>query len=158
MDAQTVAYCDANADRLAARYERASMAVLHHLLLRHLPSRCRVLEIGGGSGRDAAFLLGEGYDVEVIDASQAMPDAACVAHPELHGRVRCAAFPLDDDGTWQPSRPYDAIVSNAMLMHLPDHVLFDAVRQMRELLVERGVVLMGISHGRGGLADNQRCA
>jgi cyclopropane fatty-acyl-phospholipid synthase-like methyltransferase len=57
-------YYDRNAGACGARYESADMSHLDHLLLRHLPERgARVLELGCGSGREAAFLLQSGHDV-----------------------------------------------------------------------------------------------
>ena len=57
MDRQTLDYYNENAEKLAELYETADMSELHSLLLRFLPQRASVMEIGCGSSRDAAFLL-----------------------------------------------------------------------------------------------------
>lgn len=57
MDQETAKYYDANAAAVAWRYEQVEMHGLHQLLLAHIAPGCRVLEIGCGSGREAAFLL-----------------------------------------------------------------------------------------------------
>ncbi|MDZ4185661.1 MAG: class I SAM-dependent methyltransferase, partial [Desulfuromonadales bacterium] len=75
MDPRTVTAYDANAASLSVRYATADVSSFHHLLLAQLPPRGRVLEIGCGSGRDAAFLASNGFRVVATDASSAMLDA-----------------------------------------------------------------------------------
>ena len=97
MDQATVDYYNANAAACAAKYESADMSHLDHLLLRHLPEKAaRVLELGFGSGREAAFLLQNGHDVRAIDASAGMVEEALRRHPELSGRLSCVALPLEE--------------------------------------------------------------
>lgn len=51
--------------------------VLHHQLLEHLPSPpSAVLDIGGGAGHQSFPLARAGYDVTILDPSQAMLDKA----------------------------------------------------------------------------------
>ncbi len=57
MDRSTIHYYNKNADKLAELYETADMSEIHALLVRFLSEKARILEIGCGSGRDAAFLL-----------------------------------------------------------------------------------------------------
>ena len=57
MDRSTIHYYGENSEKLAATYETADMSAIHGLLLRFLFEKARVLEVGCGSGRDAAFLL-----------------------------------------------------------------------------------------------------
>jgi SAM-dependent methyltransferase len=59
VDQATVDYYDNHAQECSRKYEAADMSHLDHLLLRHLPEKgARVLELGCGSGREAAFLRG----------------------------------------------------------------------------------------------------
>jgi SAM-dependent methyltransferase len=53
----TIDYYNQNADKLAELYETADMSSVHRLLVRFLREKGSVLEIGCGSGRDAAFLI-----------------------------------------------------------------------------------------------------
>ena len=54
MDRSTIHYYNKNADKLAELYETADMSEIHALLVRFLSEKGRILEIGCGSGRDAA--------------------------------------------------------------------------------------------------------
>lgn len=162
MDSVTVDCYNTQAATYAARYEAADMSTLHRLLLRHLPDRCRILELGCGSGRDAAFLLAHGYDVIATDASPSMLTLAAQLHPELASRLHLLPFPI----AHRPpatlptvhcplSTGFPALLSVAMLMHIPDQELFECATQMRDLLTDDGMLVLQLSLGRGGLSQGR---
>jgi SAM-dependent methyltransferase/SOS-response transcriptional repressor LexA len=74
MDTATLNAYETRAAEFAARYGAADLAPLHRLLLAHLPPAGRLLEIGCGTGREAAFLAEHGFTVIATDASAAMLD------------------------------------------------------------------------------------
>lgn len=155
MDEKTVSRYDTHARETSARYEAADVSRLHVMLLRHLPPRgASVLELGCGSGRDAAFLEANGYDVAAVDASSGMIAEASRLHPELAGRLSCAAVPVPD-GSPLLRCSFDAVFSNAMFMHIPDPELPLVVHQIRRMLRPGGIVIISVSVGRGGLTDNR---
>jgi 2-polyprenyl-3-methyl-5-hydroxy-6-metoxy-1,4-benzoquinol methylase len=146
------------------------MSTLHRLLLRYLPERCRVLEIGCGSGRDAAFLLSHGYDVTATDASPAMLTLAAQHHPELASRLHQLSFPSSTTHNCAPfappnnqqpitnnpadgGAPYNAILSVAMVMHLTDAELRECAAQWRDLVEDEGVLVISASTDRKGLVQ-----
>jgi len=140
-DPQTIRYYDQNAAEVARRYEAMGSGL--DALLPFLFRGCRtVLEIGSGSGRDAARLLALGLDVHAVEPSAGLLEASQGIHPELRGRV----FPGLLPGSLPPQlRPkYDAILLSAVLMHIPDGELFDSVFQLRERLEERGRVVLSM--------------
>jgi SAM-dependent methyltransferase len=155
MDAKTVSHYDNHAGEASARYESADMSRLHAMLLRHLPQKgASVLELGCGSGRDAAFLQASGYDLTAVDASPGMVAEAARIHPELAGRLSCAAVPFPEDSPLL-RRSFDAVFSNAMFMHIPDHDLPLVVEQVRRMMRPGGVAIISVSVDRGGLADGR---
>jgi SAM-dependent methyltransferase len=154
MDERTVAFYDEHSRELSDRYESADMSHLYHLLARHLPEKECIFEIGGGTGRDAAHLLAQGHDVTIVDASPQLVSAALKLHPELQGRIHAAPFPLPDDSELL-ARRYGAVVSIAVLMHVPDKDLFAFAYQVWQLLRDGGVAIFSISTGRR-TADGDR--
>ena len=155
VDPTTVSFYDRKASELADRYETADMSHMHHLLLRHLPDKgSTVLEVGCGTGRDAAFLTESGFQVTGVDASAAMIDQALRLHPELSERLSCAAAPLPDDSPILDER-FDAVVSIATFMHIPEQDLFAAAFQLRGLLRPGGVLFLSTSLERPGLQENR---
>jgi SAM-dependent methyltransferase len=156
MDHATVDYYNRNARACGAKYESADMSHLDHLLLRHLPEQgARVLELGCGSGREAAFLLQSGHDVRGIDASEGMIEEALRRHPELADRLSCAAVPLPED-TPLLDESFDAVISIALLMHVPDSDLFETVLQLKRVLKPAGVAFVSVSSGRPGVNTDSR--
>ena len=156
MDPKTVEHYDEQAKELAVRYESADMADTHGVLLRHLPEKGRILEIGCGSGRDSAFLHAHGFDVTAIDASSGMLSNARECHPELVGRLFNESFPLSPDCPIL-KRQFDGIVTIATLMHIGDQDLFECASQIRDMLCPGGVLILSASSGREGL-DSDRDA
>jgi len=179
MDSVTVDRYNCHAADYVALYEAADMSTLHRLLLHYLPARCRILEIGCGSGRDAAFLLSHGYDVTATDASPAMLTLAAQRHPELASRLHLLSFPLSlggeraghalyrDEGSGTGVRvdsltrhtahgapnSFPAIFSVAMVMHLTDAELRECAVQWRDLVEDEGVLVISASTGRPGLVQ-----
>ena len=68
MDQSTIRLYDENSGKLAALNEKADMSIAHNLLVGFLPENASVLEIGCSSGRDAAFLIANGYNVTALSA------------------------------------------------------------------------------------------
>jgi SAM-dependent methyltransferase len=60
-------------------------------LLQALPSGGSVLELGGGTGEDAAFLASRGYDLLLTDPSPAMVSLAQPKLAPVYGRAEVAA-------------------------------------------------------------------
>ncbi|MCK9303791.1 MAG: methyltransferase domain-containing protein [Bacteroidales bacterium] len=167
MDEITVNVYDTNADKFAAQYASADMAVVHRLLLWYLPPSARILEIGCGTGRDAAFLADNGFDVVATDASaEMMAHCRRLPAPGLDigdyvtglttqgGSIRLlnSAFPLPPDSPLFSDK-FKAVVCLAMLMHLPDSELFEFAYQIRQLLETDGTVILSVSNGRDNLAE-----
>jgi len=77
-------YAD-NADTLLERYNQIDAAELHRDWLRHLPERPGLAcDIGAGSGRDANWLAGQGWDVIAVEPEAALRERARAhSHPNV---------------------------------------------------------------------------
>jgi ubiquinone/menaquinone biosynthesis C-methylase UbiE len=101
--------------------------------MRQLPSPCtRVLDVGCGAGAFAAELAKRAEQVDALDRSAEMIDAARQMTP---ANVRC----ISGDVMRDPLRAerYDAIVSVTALHHMP---LDDALRRLSRVLRPGGVL------------------
>jgi trans-aconitate 2-methyltransferase len=91
----------------------------------HAADPRRVADLGCGPGQLTATLASRWPEAEVrgIDSSAQMIEAADELlrsrGQELAGRL---SFALSDVRHWQPERPVDVIVSNALLQWIPDHL------------------------------------
>lgn len=155
MHEPTREYYELHAERLAGQYRSADVAPLHALLRRWLPPSGRVLEIGCGTGREAAFLRALGLEVIATDASEAMLTQARSEPGRARIDFRRAAFPLPAGDPLLRER-FDAVVAVAVLMHVPDHELFDFAFQLRALLNPGGRLVCSFCPGRASVTDDAR--
>ncbi len=154
MDKKTVSYYENHAERLIRTYEEIDASSLHSMLLAWLPAQGRLLDIGCGSGRDAAYIAANtDLEVTAADASRNMLKQARKMHPEV-----CffeAAFPADERHELF-LHPWDAVTALAVLMHIPDEALDDLLSQIRRLLAPGGVFFCSYSLERTQEADDER--
>lgn len=152
MDASTARFYEENAKDIATRYESVGSPVAKYFPLAFVPGG-RVIDIGAGSGRDLAHLLSSGYDAYGVEPTDGLRAAAKVAHPELEDRLERASLPelgLPFGGK------FDGVLCSAVLMHVPDHQLFDAALAIRALLNPYGRLLLSLPLTRGdGLVDQR---
>ncbi len=117
------------------------------------PQGSRVLEIGAGSGRDLLKLLENGYDAYGIDASEAMVARAVAENSRLSDRLITASLPGEKPFF---DRQFDGILCSAVMMHIPDEHLFDAVYSIRANLKEKGRLLFSVPLSRDDLDKENR--
>src|SRR6516162_1224732 len=73
---------DNHALEVSPRYESVRADVVHAWLINLLPpAPALVLDVGAGSGRDAAWLASQGYEVVAVEPSSAMRAEAERLHP-----------------------------------------------------------------------------
>jgi SAM-dependent methyltransferase/SOS-response transcriptional repressor LexA len=151
MDRATADYYAKNATQLAVDYAKVDQAY-HFAMDRYLEKAHRILDVGCGTGRDCLHLLKQGKDAYGTDASDAMLQAARanLEHAEIDptDRLINAALPhlnaFEDDD-------FDAILCNAVLMHLPEESIFDAVYSFKRILRPGGTLLISIPVRRPGI-------
>ncbi|MFP4565098.1 MAG: class I SAM-dependent methyltransferase [Spirochaetaceae bacterium] len=149
----TLTYYETNADRIAAGYETVDLSATLERIVRRLPAAARILELGAGSGRDAAFLLERGFEVTALDGSEAMVERAASLHPELAGRIFVhrlpAPLPFADAA-------FDAVLSLATLMHLPVAAVTEVLGGCRSVLRPGGRLALSVPTERPGLDEAGR--
>ncbi|HEX4508183.1 MAG TPA: class I SAM-dependent methyltransferase [Alphaproteobacteria bacterium] len=113
-DLGTLQFYDGNAETYSsARPDEVSSDLM--AFLPNLKPGCRILELGCGSGRDAAEMEALGFDVDATDGAPAM---AALASKRLIRPARVMRF--DELDVFEG---YDAIVACAALLHVPRSAL-----------------------------------
>ena len=116
----TVAAHDDQASALAAPHESVPSDVVHGALLEFIP-RSRdliVLDVGAGSGRDAAWLAPLGYEVVAAEPAAGMRCEAQRRHPDP--RIRWLDNRLPDlAGVHRLGLAFDLVLLSAVWMHVP---------------------------------------
>jgi SAM-dependent methyltransferase len=138
---------ESNATVLARLYESVSFEDVHGGVLHLLPSHpSHVLDVGAGTGRDAAALAIRGHHVVAVEPTAELRDIGL----RLHGTL-----PIDwvDDHLPQlevilrRGKRFDLIVLSAVWMHLDEAERRIAMRTVAELLAPSGQILLTLRHG-----------
>lgn len=101
----------------------------------------KVLDVGFGSGADAAFLDSLGYDASGIDISPAMVEAATTRYPGIDFSV--------GDMRRLPVEPGSlaGIVAGFSLIHVPKSQVPDTLQGFHDALQPGGVLRLGLQEG-----------
>lgn len=137
----------ANAAALAQQYESLRFEDVHREVLHLFPrAPCRVLDIGAGSGRDAAALAALGHRVVAVEPT---------AELRAEGMRLHAALPIEWIDDHLPDLPrtlalgvrHDLILLTAVWMHLDAAECAAAMQALAGLVAEGGQVAMSLRHG-----------
>lgn len=135
------------AEALVQQYDGIAFAAVHGDVLHLLPpAPARALDIGAGTGRDAAALAAMGHRVVAVEPVVAFRTRAAMLHPSPQIEW------LDDylpDLTRLVARgeSFDLILLSAVWMHLNEQQRRQAMRRVASLLDERGVMVLSLRHG-----------
>ena len=136
-----------NAEALVRQYEALSFAAVHRDVLHLIPSApSRVLDVGAGTGRDAAALAALGHKVVAVEPTRELSD---------HGRRLHADVQIEwiDDGLpdlrtlFKTPRRFDLILLTAVWMHLDPLERRLAMGILADLLAPAGTLVMSLRHG-----------
>lgn len=132
---------------LAERYETVDPALLHRGLALHLPSApAAVLDVGAGSGRDAAWLAGQGYSVLAVEPSETMRAEGQRRHPGLSITWMADSLP-SLDAVFRLGAAFDVILLSAVWMHILPADRSRAFRKLIALLKPGGTLAMTLRIG-----------
>lgn len=135
----------ARAQMLASRWDAVAFADLHAPILPLLPPcPARVLDIGAGSGRDAAEFARMGYQVVAVEPVTELRSRAA----ERHASSRIAW--VDDSLPHLKALagpPFDVVMLTAVWMHLDAAERAQAIRRVASLIAPGGLMSMSLRHG-----------
>ena len=124
-----IAWYDAHAEDVATQYEDVSSEAVHGCLTDLLPaSSAALLDIGAGSGRDAAWLVDKGYEVFPAEPSSKIRALAAQKHPDSRIQWSHDALPALPELT-RSGLSFDLILASAVWMHVPQGKRLRAFRK-----------------------------
>ncbi|WP_157386312.1 class I SAM-dependent methyltransferase [Rhizobium leguminosarum] len=126
-------------------YESISFDEVHRNILDLLPEPpAAVLDIGAGSGRDAAALCVRGYVVTAVEPAKMLREEAARLHRELPIEWIEDSLPLLRR---MGNRQFDLILISAVWMHLTKSTRRSAVHRLGRLLKPGGRVVVTFREG-----------
>ena len=142
-----IAWYDAHAAAAAARYEGHDAASLNSWLTDLLPKPpAVVMDVGAGSGRDAAWLASLNYDVLAVEPSPSLRAEASRLHSADSIRWLDERLP-DMAGVIRTGLSADAILLSAVWMHVRPADRPRAFRKLVCLLRPGGLLAMSLREG-----------
>ncbi|MEU8706832.1 class I SAM-dependent methyltransferase [Streptomyces sp. NPDC048565] len=134
------------ADVLAVQYEEVTFGEVHRDVLSLVPAgHARILDIGAGTGRDAAALAALGHSVVAVEPT---------AELRVHGQRIHAGSAIEwvDDvmptlALRQCPGRFDAVFATAVWMHLDAEERGQAMARISALLMPDGRFFVSLRHG-----------
>jgi len=142
-----IAWYGDNAAVLATAYETLDPARVHVWAEGLLPSSSAlVLDVGAGTGRDAAWLAGLGHDVIAVEPSAAMRAEGERRHPNAGFRWVTDQLPAIPT-VFQLGLAFDLILASGVWQHVAPSDRERTMRKLLGLLRSGGVLLLTLRHG-----------
>jgi SAM-dependent methyltransferase len=142
-----ISHYELNADALAVQYESVSFEHVHAGLLDRLPPPgATILDIGAGSGRDAAWFSSRGYDVVAAEPSAAMRRRGAQLHPSKNVHWLSDSLP-ELTQVRRLGLSFDLILLSAVWMHIPPSVRARALRKLATMLAPNGRIAISLRIG-----------
>jgi len=134
----------AEAEKLAENYERVPFETVYAEVLPLLPTAAgRVLDIGAGTGRDAAALAGRGHLVTAVEPVPQLRQQSLRLHGDAAVRWVDDALPELSTLTGE----FDLVLISAVWMHLDAGERATAMAGVRRLLAPGGLAVITLRHG-----------
>lgn len=144
--ASTAGYSEA-AESLVEQYESLTFAEVHREVLHLFPSQPSVvLDIGAGSGRDAAALAAQGHRVVAVEPTTRLRALGQRIHGDQEIEWIDDSLPHLTSLT-KRGRRFDLILLTAVWMHLDEQQRSLAMANLVGLLSARGRVVLSLRHG-----------
>ena len=137
----------AEAPALVREYESITFTQAHAPELHLLPRPpAQVLEIGAGTGRDAAALAEMGHHVLAVEPTEPLRLAAMSLHPSPRIEWLDDSLPMLQQVRGRGS-DFDLVMMTAVWMHLDAGQRRVAMPNVASLLRHGGLVIMSLRHG-----------
>jgi len=131
------------------RVEGISSADLLAPVIEHLPQHSsRILDVGAGTGRDAAWFASFSHTVVAVEPVDVLRNAGIAKHKSsMISWVKDTLPELQN--TIALRQTFDVVLLCAVWQHLEDQERQVALSALRKLTAQGGKVIMSIRHGAG---------
>ena len=132
---------------LLQRYESLDPVEVHTRWRKWFPrAPSRILDIGAGTGRDAAWFVSLGHTVTAVEPTDALREGAAKLHPEPEITWLKDALP-DLPITCARNEHFDIVMLNAVWMHLCEEERRIGIANIAALMGYGARLFMSLRHG-----------
>lgn len=136
-----------NAHEVCPRYDGLDPETLNAWFSPELPQHpARILDVGSGSGRDAAWMAGLGHHVTAVEPNDLMRSSAIRTYANAYVEWQADALPALPV-TCASGIRFDFILLSAVWMHLPRHLRPIAINTLSALLNPEGKIAITLRMG-----------
>jgi SAM-dependent methyltransferase len=146
LSASNITYYSKRAESLSAQYDEVSFTDVHSDWLSHLPDKGWALDVGAGSGRDAAFLADKGLSVVAVEPAEGMRLLARNNNPQPNIHWLDDTLP-ELQKVFALQIKFDLILLSAVWMHIAPSYRERAFRKLSSLLKPNGKLVISLRHG-----------
>jgi cyclopropane fatty-acyl-phospholipid synthase-like methyltransferase len=144
---KTLNFYNNNAQNLIPLYNDAKIELLEKLFQKYISKDDTVLDIGFGSGRDLKIIQTITSKAHGLDACEVFIENA--NKTTLKGKVAKSILPNIDITNFKTTvNKFDVIISIAVLMHLTKQEIKKTICNIKEVLIDNGVVIISYPHER----------
>jgi len=133
-------YYNKNVQKYKDKTENLDLHEFYNMFLKYVPLGGKILDAGGGPGRDLHYFLTNGYDTHYFDASEAMVK-------EAQRRNGSKNVVQDTFHNYDGDKDFDGIWAMASMLHVPYDEISTAVTNMVSHLKKDGVMYISFKHG-----------
>lgn len=138
------------ASRFCELSESIDFREIHGCILHLLPDAgAIVLDVGAGTGRDAAALAAMGHSVVAVEPMAQFLREARAKHPSPKIRWVSGSLPGLNELPAK-SDPFDFVLCHAVWQHLSNAERAEAMARVASLLKPKGIFALGLRHGPAG--------
>lgn len=138
---KTIEFYDSNAVDFCQKHDAVRLDPFHKAVRENLAAGSRIIELGCGSGRDAARSFADGYDIIALDGSKGLLAEIPKIHPELKDRLVFGILPCKLNFA---DEYFDGFYSVACLMHLYEEELKETLKELYRVTKKAGVGLVSL--------------
>jgi len=136
-----------NAPTLTTKYEQMRHEDVHKDVLHLFPAPpASVLDIGAGTGRDAAALAARGYKVVAVEPTRELREHGQRVHAARKIKWLDDSLP-ELDGVLDLDRRFDLVLLTAVWMHLDKQQRRLAMSGVASLIAPGGRLVLSLRHG-----------
>ncbi|KKW06148.1 MAG: Methylase involved in ubiquinone/menaquinone biosynthesis [Candidatus Moranbacteria bacterium GW2011_GWE1_49_15] len=137
---KTASIYDKSAEMYAEKFSKPTEHLEEFFKL--LPRKAKLLDVGCGTGTNAAYAASKGYRITAIDSSEKMIRIAKNRNPRIDFRLG------DMRSVRTDAEKFDGIIASYSLIHIPKNELRRIINKLSSMLSRKGAIYISIHTGK----------